>query len=270
MNNQNKESDNEKQLSTVSETKYAIKFVRGIYIIEKNIFIILSILATIFGISLLDILTIKSIEFISYNLTYVMIILTFSISVSALIRMLLLVIKSRKRIEDWANSLERNAIKANITIAMANKSKEEVVKSIAETMEQVGEPLRKYIVSKGDFKEFLDVIVDKDIVLDVLIDVDRVQTVTTTTSTTINNNKNELKSILRTYGLVIVKIVDGIVDQETVQSFSTLPSKYTLITKNKVGLTLIIGERVTPNAYNLVRQNKNNNVNRILLIEKHI
>ncbi len=47
-----------------------------------------------------------------------------------------------------------------------------------------------------------------------------------------------------------------------------MPSKYASITKNKVGLTVIIGERVSPKAYNLVRQNKHNYLKSIMLIEK--
>jgi hypothetical protein len=269
MAKQNKESENGEQSSTIPAIEYAIKVVREIYIIEKNIFVIFGVLATIFVILVINIFTIRSLMLISDNFTYIMILLSSIISTSALIFMLLLFIKSRKQLEDWANILEQNAIKANISIAMANKSKEEVVKAIAETIDQIGEPLRKYISSKENFKEFLDVAVDKDIIFDILIDADRIQTTTTTLSTN-NINKNELKNILKTYGSVMVKIVDGIVDQETVQSFSALPSKYASITKNKVGLALIIGEEVTPKAYNYVRQNRNSNLSSIILIEKHV
>jgi hypothetical protein len=271
MAKQNKESENGEQSSTIPAIEYAIKVVREIYIIEKNIFVIFGVLATIFVILVINIFTIRSLVLISDNLTNIMILLSSIISTSALIFMLLLFIKSRKQLEDWANILEQNAIKANINIAMANKSKEEVVKAIAETIDQIGEPLRKYISSKENFKEFLDVAVDKDIVFDILIDADRIQTATTATTLSTNSiNKNELKNILKTYGSVMVKIVDGIVDQETVQSFSTLPSKYASITKNKVGLALIIGEKVTPMAYNYVRQNRNSNLRSIMLIEKHV
>ena len=46
--------------------------------------------------------------------------------------------------------------------------------------------------------------------------------------------------------------------------------KYVLITKNKVGLALIIGDSILEDADNIARQYENNKINYIVLIEKPI
>lgn len=272
MNDWKKDADKEEgegraqSSSIISDTRNAIKSVSRIYTIEKNIFIILGIVTIIFVILVLDILTLKSLSFIPYNITDTMIIVSSTISIGALLFLLRLLLKSRQTLDDLADMFERNSIKAGISMSMANKSKEEAVRAIAETMDQIGEPLRKYILSKENFNEFLDVVVDNDLILDVLIDADHVKLETKTTSD--RSNSNDLKKILKEYGSIIVKIVGGIVDKYTIQSFSILLSKYTALTNNKVGLVLIIGEGVTDEAYNTVGQIKNAKRNHIVLIEK--
>ena len=52
---------------------------------------------------------------------------------------------------------ERNSIRAGLSISMVNKDKEEAIHAITKTIEEVGEPLRKYISSKDNFNEFLNV-----------------------------------------------------------------------------------------------------------------
>jgi hypothetical protein len=43
---------------------------------------------------------------------------------------------------------------------MTDKSKREAVKAIAEVVEEVAEPLRQYIESKGNLHEFFDAVPD--------------------------------------------------------------------------------------------------------------
>ena len=54
---------------------------------------------------------------------------------------------------------ERNSMRAGLSISMVNKDKEEAIHAITETIEEVGEPLRKYISSKDNFNEFLNVLI---------------------------------------------------------------------------------------------------------------
>ena len=152
---------------------------------------------------------------------------------------------------------------------MTNKSKEEAIRAVAETVAQIGEPLRNYISSKENLKNFLDVNVknnsNDDIFFDVLIDQDHVKNETSYSSA---NNSSNLKQSLLEYGAIVLNVVEGNVDNEIVRSFYNSLLKYASLTKNKVGLALIIGDSISEDAGNTARQLENNKINYIALIEK--
>jgi len=143
---------------------------------------------------------------------------------------------------------ERNSIRAGLSISMVNKDKEEAIHAITETIEEVGEPLRKYISSKDNHNEFLNVSypsgdkADADkILFDVLIDSERI--------VSIKNNYTEdisirLRDTLKDYGAIVVKIIDGNITNDIVKSFSKDVSLYKLASGNKIHLAMIIGEDV--------------------------
>jgi hypothetical protein len=153
-------------------------------------------------------------------------------------------------LNNWAKVFEQSSIRSGISIAMTDKSKREAVKAIAEVVEEVAEPLRQYIESKGNLHEFFDAVPDngnknesrppqqkEKISFDVLIDEDRVQR----TEMGNDSTANDLKEVLKKYGSIIVKIVDGTIDKKSVQSFSKSLSDYIAISKKKkVGLALMI------------------------------
>jgi hypothetical protein len=64
--------------------------------------------------------------------------------------------------------------------------------------------------------------------------------------------------------------VEGTIDNGIVHDFYNSLSKYILLTKNKIGLALIIGENISEDASKTARRLENNKVNYILLIEKPI
>jgi hypothetical protein len=159
--------------------------------------------------------------------------------------------------------------KTGINIAMTNKSKEEAIRAVAETVAQISEPLRNYISSKENLKNFLDVNVknnnnNDDIFFDILIDQDHVKNETSYGSA---NNSSNLKQSLLEYGAVVINVVEGNVDNEIVRSFYNSLLKYVSLTKNKVGLALIIGDSISEDAGNIARQLENNKINYIALIE---
>lgn len=127
-------------------------------------------------------------------------------------------------LESWADMFERNSIRASMTISMSDPSKEEAVRAVAEAIEQIGEPLRKYISSKSNFNEFLNVSFSKNnngnkasddkILFDVLIDA------TLVTKTDTVELSNSLIEVLNKYGAIIIKIVNGAITKEIVSSVS--------------------------------------------------
>ncbi|HKG42015.1 MAG TPA: hypothetical protein VKA98_07750 [Nitrososphaeraceae archaeon] len=151
---------------------------------------------------------------------------------------------------------------------MTNKSKEQAIHAIAQTVEQIGEPLRKYISSKENYKNFLDANIkfnNNEIFFDILIDQDHVKD---KVSGSDDNGSIDLKQSLQEYGSIVIKVTDGTVDKDSVESFYKSLSNYVALTKNKIGLAVIIGDDASVDAYKFAKQHENNKINYIILIEK--
>ncbi len=78
--------------------------------------------------------------------------------------------------------------------------------------------------------------------------------------------------MLKEYGAIIIKIADNKIERESLYPFFDSLSHYMSITKNDIGLALMIGEDVTQDAYHLVTNysNKNKRIQNIILVEKPI
>ncbi|HEY7078379.1 MAG TPA: hypothetical protein VH500_01680 [Nitrososphaeraceae archaeon] len=270
-NLQTQEVDDDPQLlnSPILATKYAHKSSKLVYSIEKNFYLIICIISSLFVLSLLDILEVQNIFPVSID---------FVITIFSIISIVILaytipnILKSKRILRAWADMFERNSIRAGLNISMSNKSKEEVIHAIAETIEEVGEPLRKYISFKDNFNEFLDVSypsgnkADADkILFDALIDSDQIVMV--------KNNDNEdisarLKETLNDYGAIVIKIIDGNITTDIVNSFSNDIKLYKLSSKNKIHLAIIIGEDVSEDSYALAIKLERTGIKYFVLVEK--
>jgi len=269
---QNNSGDSDDLRSPVLATKYAHIASNLVHTIVKNFVIIIGLISALIILALLDVLHAVGYTEAIPDSVYDSTIAIFSIILLIFILYLLSnSLKSKRLLRSWADTFERNSIRTGMNIAMANKSKEEAIRAIAETVSQIGESLRKYISSsKENYKNFLDVSIrdnnnNEDIFFDVLIDHDHVKIEHSNTS----NDVNLLKQSLVEYGAVAIRVIDGTIDTKAVQSFSNSLSKYILLTKNKVGLALIIGDNIQENADSFARRLENNKINYIVLIEKY-
>jgi hypothetical protein len=258
-------NDNNDILSSESPTlatRYAHRAAGFVRSIEKNSYLIIGIVVALFILSILDMLEVHA------NLPFSLdpIITVFSAgSIVALFYMVSVTIKSRRILERWAHVFERNSISAGINISMGNRTKEEVVRAIAETVEEIGPQLREYISSKDSYNEFFDFDFDKKAItteFDIVIDRDNVK------PTKNNNSYQDLKAALQKYGSVIVKFVNGTIDANSITYYSDLLSKYISVTKNDVSLALIIGDDATSGAHNLALNPKNKKIGYIIIIER--
>jgi hypothetical protein len=258
-------NNNDNILSSESPTlatRYAHRAARLVHSIEKNSYLIIGIVVALFILSILDMLEVHA------NLPFSLdpLITVFSAgSIVALSYMIRVTIKSRRVLERWADVFERNSISAGINISMGNRTKEEAVRAIAETVEEIGPQLREYISSKDNYNEFFDVAFDKEAIttqFDIIIDKDSVK------PTKNNSSYQDLKAALQKYGSVIVKFVNGTTDASTIMSYSNLLSKYISITKNNVSLALIIGDDATSDAHNLALHPKDKKIGYIIIIER--
>jgi len=266
--NDDDDDDDDDGLSSIPEsptlaTRYAHRAATLVHSIEKNSYIIIGIVVALFILSILDMLEVHA------NLPFSLdpIITVFSAgSIVALLYMVRMMIKSKRVLERWADAFERNSISAGINISMGSKTKEEAVRAIAETVEEVGPQLREYISSRSNYNEFFDIAFGKEIStattqFDIVIDKDNLKP-------TENSSYQDLKMTLQKYGSIIVKFVNGTIDANTILSYSNLLSKYVSITKNNVSLALIIGDDATSDAHNLALHPKDKKIGYMIIIER--
>jgi hypothetical protein len=167
------------------------------------------------------------------------------------------VFKSQKILEKWSNLFDKNAIRTGIILSINNKSKEEVLIALAETIEQIAIPLHDYL-SKSDHREFYDVSIEGD-TFDIIIDKSTIKPL----------DANSLITTIQDYGSILIKITEGVIDKDLTQSFIYSLQKYRKQQGNKVGLALIIGESITQESYDLINKTKDKIINEnLILIEK--
>lgn len=230
-------SDYDFSSSTILTSRYGHESRRLIHVIEKNLVIIMAIIVATVIISILNIFGVLE-SFGEYNIDYIVDVTLAVILVAVLAPLIILILKSRRTLDRWSEMFERNTIVTTMSIAMNNRSKEEALLALPQSVRQISEPLQEYMNSKeNDWTHFLNVSIDRNLVFDVLLYANRVRD---------NDNiSNNLKRVLKEYGSIVVKIIDGNVDRQAVNHFIDSISRYNTITNNQVGLGLIIGDDVT-------------------------
>lgn len=243
--------------SPIIPTRYAHHASQLIHGITKKMVLTIIFLCPLFFLAIVDALRLVGFRNIIGDQNLDNIIVIFSgcllIVVIFLFRSLF---NSRKVLDRWADLFERNSIIAGLNISMNKLNKEEALMAVAETIEEIGEPLQRFFSDTRDLNKFIDVVRGKKNVFDILLDKD------------INGIPGDLRSVLNEYGAVIIKIESGKVDADTVALFSRSLSNYVKETKNHVGLSVIIGENVSDSAYNLVNTSNVEVVKRIVLVDK--
>jgi len=250
--------------SPILATRYAHRAATLVRSIEKNSYLIIGIVIALFVLSILDVL--GGHDILPFSLDPVITVFSAG-SIIALSYMLRLTIKSKRVLENWADVFERNSIAAGINISMGSRTREEAVRAIAETVEEIGSQLREYISSRATYNEFFDITFGKDTSaattqFDIVIDKDNLK------PTENSSSYQDLKLALQKYGSVIVNFVSGTIDANTILYFYNLLSRYISITKNNVSLALIIGDNATSDAFNLALHPKNKKIGYMIIIER--
>lgn len=275
--------------SPIMPTRYAYRSSKLIRSIEKSFYPIVGLIAALLVFAVLDMIDILS----EYNILPdrahdLIITIATAILLIAVVYLLYGIITSRKMLHHWADIFERNSIKAGITISLSDTSKENILRALSETIEGIGGPLREYLSSSPEsYKKLVDVQIEKDTVFDILIDKDHLANRTasnqlssiaipskSTTATIPGEEQSERNSDIidlpesaREYGAIIAKVVSGTIRKDTVMSFQEALRKYISLTRNKVGLALIIGNSIDVEADNLSKL-RMKGVDYLILIEK--
>lgn len=234
-NDESRKENSQWSLSPVLITRYAGKSSRLIRSIERNIFVVIGVVAVLATISVIDAFEILGItDLIGENLDDSIIAILSLISLAALIPILKISLKSKKILEEWAEMFEYNSIRNSLSMSLMSGKKEDILYAVAETVEELGGPLHEYL-QKGSSPELHD----KDVggyVFDVLLDRD-----------TVTAEKGpELRRVLADYGAVIIKIIDGKVGREELEAFSDFLNAYSGRSRNHriVGLAVMVGKEV--------------------------
>jgi hypothetical protein len=250
--------DNINNDSPLLLTQYSSKAAQLIKSFTRNITFFILILFVITGMTILDLSMNLGFTNIVSDETIDAIIIGTSIF---LILFTILIVRPVRRsqhiLEKWSNLFDQNAIRTGIILSINNKSKDEVLVALSETIEQIAIPLQDYL-SKSDNKEFYDINVN-DTTFDILIDKSTVKSL----------DSNSLKNTIQDYGSIIIKITEGIIDKDVTQSFIQSLQKYRKQQGNKIGLAMIIGESITQESYALISKTKDKIINEnLILIEK--
>ncbi len=249
--------------STLLTTRFGYASAKLIHSVEKNLYLVLVVIVSMAIISIIN--TLGILNFLhSVDVDHSVDVILSAILVVVAAPLVILILKSRKVLDNWNDMFERNTITTSMSISMADRNKEEALKALTQSVGQISEPLDEYINSrKSDLTEFLSVSINSNITFDVLLDANQILD----DGSTISNN---LKIILEVYGAIIIKIIDAVINKDTVESFMDSLSQYVSLTKNQVGLGLIIGEEITPDAkeYASKISHARSRINKMLLLSK--
>ena len=257
--------DNLKTDSTILLTQYSSEASQLIKSFTKNIPIVVIILISIAAMTIFDlVMDLGFFKNILSDKTIDAMIIAISIFlILFLIFTVRPVLRSQKILDKWSNLFENNAIRTGILLTINNNSKEEILNALSETIEEIGTPLQHYL-SKSNHDEFYDVNIDDTITttFDILIDSSTIKPIDS------DSDSDSLRNTIQDYGAILVKIVHGIVDKDITQSFIESLRKYKKL-GNKIGLTMIIGESIDPECYNIMNKNKDKIISeKLIFIEK--
>jgi uncharacterized membrane protein len=250
--------------STILTSRFGYASAKLIHSVEKNLYIVLAVIVSIATLSILNTLGIlnylhpENVDyFVDLTLSIVLIIVV--------VPLVFLIIKSKNVLDKWNDMFEKNTISTSMNIVMEDRTKGEALKALAFSVGEMSEPLHAYIESKkSDLSEFYDVNVNADLKFNILLDANHVLNDGSTIS-------NSLKQILQDYGAAVVKIVDGAVDKNTVESFVNSLSTYASLTKTEIGLGLIIGEEIRREGQEFANKTsylKRRKIDKLLLLAK--
>ena len=165
-------------------------------------------------------------------------------------------LKSQKVLDKWSNLFENNAIKTGILLTINDKSKEEILHALSEIIDQIATPLQNYL-SKSDNKEFYNISVGNTI-FDILIDKTTIKSI----------DSDSLKNTINDYGSILVKIVENDIDKQITENVLNSLQEYKK-NGNKIGLSMIIGESISQESFNIINKIKDKNISEnLILIEK--
>ena len=250
--------------STILTSRFGYASAKLIHSVEKNLYVVLAVILSIATLSILNTLGILN-YLHPENVDYFVDLTLSIVLIVVVIPLVFLIVKSRRVLDNWNDMFEKNTITTSMNITMKDRTELEALKALAFSVREISEPLQAYLESKkSDLSEFFNVNTDAHLKFNILLDANHVLN----NGSTISNN---LKRTLQDFGPVVVRIIDGAIDKNTVESFVNSLSTYASMTKTHIGLGLIIGEEIQRDAQgsaNNASYLKRRKINNLLLLAK--
>jgi hypothetical protein len=266
-----KSSDYDLSSSTILTSRFGYESTKLIHLAQKDLYIVIGLIGALVVLSILNILgALNYFSISSEQVDKIVDVILLLVLIVVLVPLALLLLRSRNVLDRWTDMFERNTIATGMTIAMNKRSKEDAIRALGQSVDEIGELLEEYITSrKSDLREFCDVSVGEGVertTYDILIDSSHVLT----DGDFDKSKSSQLKKVLEDYGAVIMKIVDGNVDRKLVESFVDSLTRYVSVSKKQVGLGIIVGEEISPeakkSANNFISQRGQGLSNRLLIL----
>ena len=257
--------DNSIDDSLILLSKYSQEASQLIKSFTKKIPFVLTILIIITSMTIFDL--VKEFGFVMFLPDQTIDAIIISVSILLIIFLIFTIhpiLKFQKILDKWSNLFGTNSIRTNILLTINDKSKEEILNALAETIEEIDIPLHQYLLkSKQQHNnEFYNVSIDdtSNTTFDILIDTSTIKS---------DIDFSSLKKTIQDYGSILVKIVEKSIDKNITQTFIDCLQKYRMKKGNKIGLALLIGESIEQKSYKLINNIKDKNIREnLILIDK--
>ena len=185
-------------------TIYSQKAVSTIRSIERVLYLLLSVLVAFAILVFIDTAAVKGyVKFIPEDeYDFILSLIAFA-AIGIIIFLLRVILRTRKKLDNWAYTFEKNSIGSLISMGLSDLDKKTLFFSIIENVEEIGEPIKNYISkSKDNIELFLDQTVSTTTKFDILIDGDKIKSKDGDSS-----DNAPIAHKLNEYGIVVGKII---------------------------------------------------------------
>jgi len=247
-------------------TIYSQKAVSTIRSIERILYLLLSVLVAFAVLVFIDTAAVKGyIKFLPEDeYDFILSLIAFT-AIGIIIFLLRIILKTRKKLDNWAYTFEKNSIESLIRMGLSDLDKKTLFFSIIENIEEIGEPIKKFISkSKDNIELFLDQTVSDTTKFNILIDGDKIKSKDGT------SDNAPIVHKLNEYGIVVGKIItdSSEVDTNEIKLFIRSTLEYSKSTNKYIGLALLAGTEITNEAMDYARNFSNKSIGYLIIIEK--
>lgn len=247
-------------------TTYSQKAVSTIRSIERILYLLLSVLVAFALLVFIDTASVKGyIKFLPEDeYDFILSLIAFA-AIGIIIFLLRIILETRKKLDNWAYTFEKNSIGSLISMGLSNLDRKTLFLSIIENIEEIGEPIKNYISkNKDNIEIFLDQRFSDATKFDILIDGDKINSKDGSSDNAIIADK------LKEYGVVVGKIISdsSAVDTNEIKLFIRSALEYSKSTNRYIGLAVLVGNEITTEAMNYARNYSNKSIGYLIVIEK--